>query len=354
VSKLYLPHSVLDALHERLAWIFDRYERVVVSVSSGKDSTVLFDAARKAAVGRGREVDVFFLDQEAEYQSTVDLIRRMMAMEGVRPWWFQVPIRMTNATSYAEDLLYAWGPGEEWVRAKEPDSIHEAPGAPQRFYPFFEWFEQQWGPEACFLVGLRSEESLNRYRAVTRWPGVPGVNWSSRGKGVPKFYPLYDWAYEDVWTYIGKFRVPYNRIYDFLYAKGKNIPEMRVSNLIHEKAFKALATLQEFEPETYDRLVRRLKGVHVAALYAQEQMVFSTSKRPPRFTTWREYRDFLLDTLPTDGRVLFEQRFGRHEENERVYRQQVRQLLLNDWENNIPVTAKADTANPLAKWAEIL
>lgn len=337
--------------------LFDRYDPICVSVSSGKDSSVLFDLAHREALRRGRELDVFFLDQEAEYQSTIDIMRLIMAQPNVRPHWLQVPVRMTNATSYEEEFLYAWEPGAEWMREKEPCATVDLPGAPDRFYPLIDWFEAQFPAGTAFLVGLRSEESLNRFGAVTRHPAVPGINWSSPGSGnVIKFYPIYDWTFEDVWTYIGNQGIPYNKVYDWMWIKGRNIQEMRVSNLIHEKAFKSLADLQEFEPETYDKLVRRLKGVHTAAQYSREQMVYSTKKLPSRFKTWKEYRDYLLETYPgkPEYKEIFLQRFAGQKDSTTVHRQQVRQLLLNDYEGSVPIVQRDDNENPLLKWMEIL
>lgn len=355
--KIYLQKTVLQAAKERMAWIFDAFANVVVSVSGGKDSSVLADLAHREAGKRGRILNVFFLDQEAEYQSSIDIVRYITALPNVKAWWFQCPYMMTNATSYTEEMLYAWQPGAEWMRDKEPASIHESPsGAPDRFYPFIDWFEQQWGADTCFLVGLRSEESLNRYGAVTRNPAVPGVNWSSKAtksKAV-KLYPLYDWTFEDIWTYLGDTKIPYNKVYDWMWVKGFNIQEMRVSNLIHERAFKSLATLQEFEPDTYDRLQRRLGGVHTAAIYAKEQTVYATTKRPDNFKTWLDYRNFLLETLPNGNGQAFLDRFGGQKQNEAIYRQQCRQLLLNDWENNVPVVQMDERENPLNKWRDLL
>lgn len=353
--KIYLPENVLVAATKRISMLFDRHEHIVVSVSGGKDSTVLFELAHREAERRNRLVNVFFLDQEAEYQATIDVVRHIMSRTHVKPHWFQVPVYMTNATSYEQDMLYAWGPGEEWMRPQEACSIKAIDANVDRFYPLIDWFEQQWPTGTAFLVGLRAEESLNRYGAVTHHPALPDINWSSKGRGnVVKFYPLYDWTFEDIWTYIGKERLVYNRVYDWMWVKGHSIQEMRVSNLIHERAFKSLADLQEFEPVTYDRLVKRLKGVHVAALYAKEQTVYNTRKLPPRFKKWREYRDFLLDTYPGEQRDVFIERFAGHKQNESVYRQQVRQLLINDWENNVPVVQLEQRENPLKKWMDIL
>lgn len=355
-SKIYLRKTVVEASTERISWIFDRYANIVVSVSGGKDSTVLFDLAHKEAVRRQREINVFFLDQEAEYDATIEIIRHIMSHELVIPYWFQCPILMTNATSYEEEFLRAWEPGEEWIRKKEEIAIKENPDSVDRFYPFMEWFESQWGEDTAFLIGLRSEESLNRYGAVTRNPAIPGVNWSSKAakSQAIKFYPIYDWTFEDIWTYIGDKSLKYNRIYDYMYMREMNMRVMRVSNLIHEKAFGCLAQLQEFEPDTYDRLIKRLKGTQTAARYAGEQMIYNVRKRPDRFRTWEEYRDFLLDTYPNERREIFLERFTGQNENERVYQQQVRQLLINDWENNVPVENVEAKEDPLEKWKEIL
>lgn len=359
--RLYLKKNVIEAANERLDLCFDRYEQVVISVSGGKDSTVLFDLAYRKAVERGRKLRVFFLDQEAEYQSTIDVIRDIMYREHVIPFWYQVPCYMTSAVSYEQEFLYAWGPGEEWMRDKDPIAIHHLDEPyPQRFYPFIDWFETRWGPDTCFLVGLRAEESLNRYRAVIKNPGVDGLLWSSHGRGnVVKFYPIYDMSFDDVFHYFYQTGIPYNRIYDFMHSKDKaeQITRYRVSNLIHEKAYGCLSDLQEFEPDTYERLIRRLKGIRTAALYASEPMIYGNRRLPERFATWLEYRDYLLSTLPNDRRETFRKRFARQEQSESMYKQQAGQLLINDWENNRPVAGRKageEHVDWRKKWWDIL
>lgn len=356
--KVYLTKNVLQAAQERMEWIFNTFKTVSVSVSGGKDSTVLFDLAWREAQRRGRELQVFFLDQEAEYAESLRIVKHIMAHDGVVPHWYQVPCLMTNATSFEEYMLYAYDPGAQadWIHPHVDMSHKDAIPGVNRFYDLMEYVDSTWGENACSLVGLRSEESLNRFGAVTRNPAIPGVNWSSKSKGAVKLYPIYDWTFEDVWTYIGTERLQYHRVYDWMYVKGLNIPNMRVSNLIHEKSFKSLSDLQEFEPATYDRLIHRLKGVRTAALYAKEQMVFSTKKLPARFESWKAYRDFLMDTWTGTPEHLatMRERFSTQPDNETVYRQQVKQLQINDWENNVPVINNHREENPLQKWMDLL
>ena len=346
--------DVLSAAKKRISIIFDQFETVVVSISGGKDSQVTFELAYSEARKRKRDLHVFFLDQEAEYQASIDVVKDSMSRDGVIPHWFQVPLKMTNATSYKEEFLYAWEGDKQWVREKDPIAIHHAEGYPERFYHFMEWFESQMSG-ACFLVGLRSEESLNRFGAVTRNAAIENMNWTTKGKsGTVRAYPIYDWTFEDIWTYMGREKIKYNKIYDYLWMKGVGINEFRVSFLLHEKSFKSMSTLQEFEPHTYQAIIDRIGGAHTAALYSKEQTVYSNCRLPKAHKTWKEYRDFLLKDIDSDRKQTFMNRFENQADNNSVHKQQVKQLLINDWENNVPIINIPDKEDPKKKWMEIL
>ena len=74
-------------------------------------------------------------------------------------------------------------------------------------------------------------------------------------------------------------------------------------------------------------------------------------KLPKNFKSWIAYRDFLLKTHPDQQRVhLFVERFARHLVNEYVARQQCRQLILNDYENNLPIDNKPDPRDELVRY----
>jgi len=208
----------------------------------------------------------------------------------------------------------------------------------------------------AFCIGLRSKESLNRFRAVTKRAGYQDILWSTKTENplVFRFYPIYDWCFGDVWKYIADNNLLYNSVYDKLFRlKGINIRNMRVSVLMHEKSSDCLVELQEIEPENYDRVVKRIYGAHCAAIYADESSVYKTKELPAAFKTWREYRDYLLETTPYARRQRFKKRFAGQGDDEYICRQQVHQLQINDWENNVPVVKKKDK-NWRQKWMEIL
>jgi len=374
LSQRYTGETVLEATKRRIAFIFDNTSEVICSISGGKDSTALCHLALEEAKRRGRKLGLFFLDEEAMYQSSVDMADYLMSLypENVNRFWLQIPFCLTNATSLSEGQLICWEPGKhkEWMRTKRTDSIHyrmwdEASQTVRDkrkgfgFYDVIDNFERCF-VGAVFLVGLRaSGESPNRWRAVTKNPVTIGgrrIFWATQKGANVAAYPIFDWNYHDVWRYIYDAKIKYSRIYDLMFKKGYPINEMRVSSLIHEKSFKALCDLPEFEPKTYARLLKRVKGIALAQEQGKSNKLFRARKLPKNFKTWRSYRDFLLSTHPDTSKVeIFRARFSRQLDNEFVARQQCRQLLLNDYENNLPIENKPDPRDEwIAYYREVL
>lgn len=371
LKQVYIPKNVLDSARERMAFVFDEFDNIIVSISGGKDSTVLAHLALAEANRRGRKIGLFFLDEEVVYDSTITQIDYLMNMypENTTPLWLQIEFKLTNATSLTEGQLVCWEAGKHkiWMRRKVPHSIQHKPWPIEKehirdknkgfgFYDALENFQKS-RENTAFLVGLRATESPNRWRAVSKNPGYKNVYWCTKMPGENRmFYPLYDWNFHDIWKYIYDEKLKYSKIYDFMHKKGTGLQEIRVSSLIHEKSFKALVDLPEFEPGTYNRLLKRIKGISIGNLYGKDSKMLRVSKLPKNFKTWIDYRDFLLATYPDREKIdIFIKRFSRHLDNRYVARQQCRQLVLNDYENNLPIDNKPDPREAtIQKWRELL
>lgn len=334
--------NVLDAARKRVSYLFDNYDNISLSFSGGKDSTALFHLINAEAVKRDRKFILYFQDQEAEYQGTIDLVEWAMSQPNVIPLWYQVPIFMTNAASHQQLFLWAWGEGEEWVREKHPISIHQIETRyPKRFHKFNLWVGQNLKKlkgRSVSIIGLRAEESPDRRFVMF---GEDNELFWIRRKNMPgkphRAYPIIDWKYTDVWKFLIENNLKYNRVYDKMYMLGGNLKFFRVSNLVHEKAFRCLTDLQELEPETYDKLEKRLKGVHTAAIYGKEDMIYSIKELPETFKTWKEYKDFLLNSIHPDLKKIFEYQWSRFGDTDDVgaCKYMVKRILLCDWEGNI-------------------
>ncbi len=332
--------NVLDAVTKRISYLFDNYDNIQLAFSGGKDSTVLFHLVNAEAKKRNRKFILYFQDQEAEYQGTIDFVEWAMSQPNVIQQWYQVPIFMTNAASHEQLFLWAWGDGEEWVREKHPLAIQKlANKYPKRFYKFNLWVAQQNRKnfEGSFvsIIGLRAEESPDR--RFVMFGEDSDLFWLRRKTEPNKAYPIIDWSYTDVWKYLIENNLKYNKVYDKMYMLGGNLRYFRVSNLVHEKAFRCLTDLQELEPETYDKLERRLKGVHTAAMYGKENLMYSIKELPQQFKTWKQYKDFLLTSIHPDLKRIFEYQWSRFGDTDDVQanKYMVKRILLCDWEGNI-------------------
>lgn len=371
LKQIYIDENVLEATKKRISYIFNEFENIIVSISGGKDSTVLAHLALSEAYKRNRKVGLFFLDEEVVYQSTVEQIRYLMNLypENTIKLWYQISFHLTNATSIEEGQLICWEEGKHklWMRKKEPDSIQHKSWDKEKetirdknkgfgFYDAIENFNNS-RKNTAFLVGLRATESPNRWRAVCKNPGYKDVYWCTKmANDNVSMYPLYDWNFHDIWKYIYDNKLRYSKIYDFQHKKGMGLQEIRVSSLIHEKSFKALVELPEFEPKTYDRLLERIKGISIGNLYGKDNKMLRARTLPKNFKSWIDYRDFLLKTYPDESKKnIFVKRFSKHLQNDYVARQQCRQLILNDYENNLPVINKPDPREAtIKKWRDLL
>ncbi len=54
MPKVYLDQNVYDAAIDRINYVFDNYEKMYVSFSAGKDSTVMLHMVMNEAVKRGK------------------------------------------------------------------------------------------------------------------------------------------------------------------------------------------------------------------------------------------------------------------------------------------------------------
>jgi predicted phosphoadenosine phosphosulfate sulfurtransferase len=299
VKRVYLDKTVREATRERIEWLYDEFPTVVVNTSGGKDSTVALETTLEVARERGRlPLPVMFIDQEAEWQSAIDYVRRTADRDEIEMHWLQMPLRISNATSPWEPWLYCWKEGAEWIRPKEPDSIHDNPYGTLTFADLFQEFLADFAEApACFIGGVRCEESPARTLGLTIYETYKGETWGKKHKrtGYFDFYPLYDWRLSDVWHAIEEGGWDYAAVYDTMYRMGVPRSKMRVSNLHHAPALADLFLVHEIEPETWDRLSERLPGVNAAGHL--NWSAYRVDTLPTMFRTWVEYRDYLMETL---------------------------------------------------------
>lgn len=305
--------NVLDAAKLRIAKVFDDFPRIYLSFSGGKDSSAMMHLVMEEAIKRRRKIGVLFVDLEAQYSLTIDHIKQMFELyfDYIDPYWVALPIHLRNAVSQFEPQWVCWDPGREsdWVRRPDPSSITD-----ESFFPFFrramefEEFVPDFGDwysgkklTACF-VGIRSDESLNRYRTIVRDKSrFENLHWTTWVKNsVYNAYPIYDWRTEDIWTYFGKFNKPYNRLYDRMHQAGLSIHQARICQPYGDDQRRGLWLFHIIEPETWGKVLARVNGANQGALYIQESgNILGQRKisKPPHLN-WKQFAELILNSLP--------------------------------------------------------
>lgn len=323
MAKQYLTINVLDAARDRVAWSFDTFSKIYVSFSGGKDSSVMLHLVMDEAIKRDRKVGVLIVDLEAQYKLTIDHIQDMLDLyhEHIEPYWVCLPIALRNAVSQYEPKWTCWGDRVDWVRQPPKMGITDRTYFPFYHYDMeFEEFVPEFGKwyggnqlTACF-VGIRADESLNRYRTIvrdkSRYEDKGFTTWC--GAGLYNVYPIYDWRTEDIWTYNSKFNKPYNRLYDLMHQAGLSIHQQRICQPYGDDQRKGLWLYQIIEPETWGKVVARVNGANSGALYAKDSgnILGNLKITKPEGHTWETFAKLILASMPDKSREHFENKIA--------------------------------------------
>jgi predicted phosphoadenosine phosphosulfate sulfurtransferase len=317
MEKRYLGINVLEATRQRISWIFDTFKKICVSFSGGKDSTVLLHLVADEARVRGRKFALFFLDWEAQFKLTIEHVEAMYREyeDIVEPYWIALPFKTVNSVSQFEPEWICWDPEKTnvWIRGIPAQAISD-----KNYFSFyhhamtFEEFVLEFGAWyggndlTAILVGIRTGESLNRYRTIKRGACGEKSMFKNRiyttwyGDGIYNVYPIYDWKTEDDWRYFGKFCKPYNKIYDLMYKAGIPIHNMRIDEPFGNEQRRGLYLFSVIEPETWGKLVARVNGANMGALYANEKgnVLGNIRIEKPEGKTWKQFALVLLASMP--------------------------------------------------------
>ena len=323
MGKKYLDKDVYEAARERTYRAFEDFDRVYVSYSAGKDSTVQTHIAADIARELGRKFGLLLIDLEGQYKLTIDHAMEMFAEyeDVIEPYWVALPMVLRNAVSVYEPRWKCFDPERKdiWIREPPEFAITDP-----NFFPFFrdgmefeefiiefgDWYSQ--GKKTACLVGIRTDESLNRYRTITSKTKEThqGLCYTTKVTDlVYNFYPIYDWKTQDIWTYHGKNPdKTYNKLYDRMAQAGLSIHSMRICQPYGDDQRRGLWLFHVIEPETWAKVVARVNGANGGSLYVQEWGNINGYRgiTKPEGHTWQSFAEMLLNSLPDHMKVHYE------------------------------------------------
>lgn len=317
--KEYIGKNVYDALIERLHFTFNEFDNVLVSFSGGKDSGLLLNIVLdfKEKYYPEKRLGVFHQDFEAQYSMTTEYVERTFERikNRVDPFWVCLPMATRTAVSNYEMYWYPWDDikKDAWVRPMpEHPYVINLENNPITTYKykmhqedlarqFSRWYRTACGGgKTVCLLGVRSDESITRYSGIVNkryaYKEQPWI--TEMFKDVWVASPLYDWTVADVWHANSIFEYDYNRLYDYFFMAGVSPDRMRVASPFNDYAKESLNLYRVIDPDTWRRLVGRVKGVNFGAIYGKTKALGYKNVSLPEGYTWESYTKFLLDTLP--------------------------------------------------------
>ena len=313
MPKRGLGINVLQAAQERIEWTFDNFDRIYCSFSAGKDSGVMVHMVCEEAKKRGRKIGLFFLDWEAQFSLTIDFAEAIYKeyADHIEPYWVAVPIKTWNACSTFEPEWTAWDETKKnlWARQKSEISIKDGSHFPfwyegimfEEFVPTFgQWYAQ--GEKCACFVGIRAQESLNRFRSISRKkPTYEGKMFTTNVvENVWNVYPIYDWKVEDIWTFHAKTGKSHNKLYDRMHQAGMKLSQMRICEPMGDESRKGLWLYQVVEPSLWAKLVLRVNGANTGKMYSNERgnVMGNHTITLPSGHTWESFAKSLLSSTP--------------------------------------------------------
>lgn len=315
--KVYNNKNVFDAAIERIEFAFDNFENLCVSYSGGKDSTVMIQLVEMVAKKRNRKYDVLFIDMEAQYLMTIEHIKTLKnKLEHIRDfYWVCLPLSLRNAVSVFEPRWICWEKSkkEKWVREMPEFAINED----NNIFPFFryamefeefvpefeKWYSEKYNGSMCgHFVGIRCDESLNRFRTIVsmKKDRLKDKPWTTRNKPLEhtySIYPIYDWRTEDDWIATFKYNLEYNYVYELMYKNGLSIHMQRLCQPFGDDQKNGLDQYRAIEAENWDRLLKRVAGVNFGNIYCRTSALGNITSQKPEHMTWQEWALYLLESI---------------------------------------------------------
>lgn len=320
--KKGLKINVLEAAKNRISWTFDNFERIYVSFSAGKDSTTMLHLVAEEAQKRNRKIGVLLVDLEGQYKLTIDHAQQCFDMykDIIEPYWVCLPIALRNAVSVYQPKWMCWEKEQKdiWIRTLPKLAITDEDYFDfykhgmefEEFVPLFgEWYSQ--GKSCACFVGIRTDESLNRYRTIASTKKIRKHNKQYTTKvtdNVFNIYPLYDWKTADIWVYHGKFKDKiYNKLYDRMHLAGLTPHQMRICQPYGDDQRRGLWLFHLIEPETWAKIVARVNGANGGSLYMQEWGNINGYRKitKPKGHTWESFSMLLLNSMPPKTKEHF-------------------------------------------------
>lgn len=325
--------DLLERTRERVDRLYKEYEAIFIANSGGKDSGAVFNVVMDGWERNKDKMDhpIYSIFHDAEsnpFPDTEAYLKRQAEKwsEESYLFWSAVPYKISLMThpeerehnipwnpEQAEDWcrpLPTWVDGFENVELVRPDHPYldgrydfESDQYTEIAYHIIEGFKKEHGldgSDVVNLVGLRAEESLNRYTTIINNGGFLKKN--PQNAPCDTGHPVFDWGTDDLFQIHEEQGWDYTEFYDKMHQIGLKPTQARNGTPFggHPIASETPKLQRHWYPEFYEAWEQRHPGTVFAFEFGFD--LFDMGEGKPDDVTWEEYAAQALNSFDDDER----------------------------------------------------
>lgn len=302
VKKKYIDKDVYTAAKERINYIIDSFDTVMVCFSGGKDSLVTLSLVEEVYKERGitDKIKVVFRDEELIPDDVINFVIEKYNSGKYDFRYYAIPLLSHKYILGKTEEYIQWDSKRKWLRQPPDFAIKLEPGDNRVFSQFdADGFICQNEPgKVALLVGIRAQESLMRTRGILSKRNLPFIAATETDK-VNLCKPIYDWTEDDVFLYFYKTGIKYCPIYD---AEMLNGQMLRVATPLHAENAKRIGKLRTLYPVFYQQLVDIFPEVLIQDKYFDEYDRTGIIMKYEH--SWKGIRDYIMDEVGESEKPL--------------------------------------------------
>jgi predicted phosphoadenosine phosphosulfate sulfurtransferase len=243
------------------------------------------------------KVNVVFRDEELLPDTVIEHVDYYRKQPWIDMKWYCVRLKSEKQIlDHAEEIEF-WGDGREWVRPMPEWAIKEPRDRLFDQTSMDTLVAEHYTGKLAYIVGIRAEESLQRYRSVVNKLNENYICGSSarRAKIVK---PIYDWKQTDIFKFLYDSSLPFTEQY-----RVQNLARnsFRVATPLHPEGVRAIGKVREQTPEFWNRLVEVFPEVGVQARWGKQ---FDTDSFIRKYgETFEGARQFVRDRVDDPKRA---------------------------------------------------